>query len=439
MTDLPLDPGKAELIVEARLGRRPQDMLEAAVVLEAWAGMPAQAALAAARALMPAQPREAQLSVGRLPAARSREGILVEGTALIITVLAIAFWAAPMASSLGVDVVERALMLALPLTLALQWVLRSRYLDRSDGLAQLAERRWMLLVGAAGVVALPAIALGTSGTLAGLLTVTWAGGTILVRRGWPAPYAAAVLLATPAMILETNELVVLGAMATLIVVGVAFALRGLATPPRPSSGRWERTVAAGVIGTGLGLMLVLDGTVSWTDGAIPALALLPSTMAAFWGGYHLRHLERAIPGALSGVSADDSSRRDLAWPPLRVLLGAVGRLVVPCAALSAGLVALTPWLGSSARGAGVLVGFALLALATLLVSLLESMGRAWWALTVVVCAAASEGVVRIAGADPFPGIGLVVGGALAVVLVLPAVVAMLSRPASTLATALWIR
>ena len=439
MTDLPLDPGKAELIVEARLGRRPQDMLEAAVVLEAWAGMPAQAALAAARALMPAQPREAQLSVGRLPAARSREGILVEGTALIITVLAIAFWAAPMASSLGVDVVERALMLALPLTLALQWVLRSRYLDRSDGLAQLAERRWMLLVGAAGVVTLPAIALGTSGTLAGLLTVTWAGGTILVRRGWPAPYAAAVLLATPAMILETNELVVLGAMAALIVVGVAFALRGLATPPPPSSGRWERTVAAGVIGTGLGLMLVLDGTVSWTDGAIPALALLPSTMAAFWGGYHLRHLERAIPGALSGVSADDSSRRDLAWPPLRVLLGAVGRLVVPCAALSTGLVALTPWLGSSARGAGVLVGFALLALATLLVSLLESMGRAWWALTVVVCAAASEGVVRTAGADPFPGIGLVVGGALAVVLVLPAVVAMLSRPASTLATALWIR
>jgi hypothetical protein len=439
MTDLPLDPGEAELIVEARLGRRPQDMLEAAVVLEAWAGMPAQAALAAARALMPAQPREAQLSVGRLPAARSREGILVEGTALIITVLAIAFWAAPMASSLGVDVVERALMLALPLTLALQWVLRSRYLDRSDGLAQLAERRWMLLVGAAAVVALPAIALGTSGTLAGLLTVTWAGGTILVRRRWPAPYAAAVLLATPVMIVEVNELAVLGAMAALTVVGVAFALRGLATPPHRSSGRWERTVAAGVIGTGLGLMLVLDGTVSWTDGAIPALALLPSTLAAFWGGYHLRHLERAIPGALSGVSADDSTRRDLAWPPLRVLLGAVGRLLVPCAALSAGLVALTPWLGSSARGAGVLVGFALLALATLLVSLLESMGRAWWALTVVLCAAASEGVVRLAGADPFPGIGLVVGGALAVVLVLPAVVAMLSRPASTLATALWIR
>jgi hypothetical protein len=36
------------------------------------------------------------------------------------------------------------------------------------------------------------------------------------------------------------------------------------------------------------------------------------------------------------------------------------------------------------------------------------------------------------------GTGLVLGGALAVALVLPAVVALLSRPASTLATALWI-
>jgi hypothetical protein len=186
-------------------------------------------------------------------------------------------------------------------------------------------------------------------------------------------------------------------------------------------------------------MLVLDRTVSWTDGAVPALALLPSTVAAFWGGYHLRHLERAIPRALSGVSASDPTRRGLAWPPLRVLLGAVARLLLPCAALSAALLAVTPWLGSSARGAGILAGFALLALATLLVSLLESMGRGWWALTVVVCAAATEAAVRLAGADPFPGVGLVVGGALAVVLLLPAVVAMLSRPATTLATALWIR
>ena len=56
----------------------------------------------------------------------------------------------------------------------------------------------------------------------------------------------------------------------------------------------------------------------------------------------------------------------------------------------------------------------------------------------VACAAAAEAAIRLAGADPFAGTGLVVGGSLAIVLVLPAVVGQLIRPARTLATALWI-
>ena len=74
----------------------------------------------------------------------------------------------------------------------------------------------------------------------------------------------------------------------------------------------------------------------------------------------------------------------------------------------------------------------------MLVGLLESMGRRRWALLAVGCAMAAELVVRLGGADPFSGTGLVVGGLLAVVLALPPVVALFSRPASTLATALWI-
>jgi hypothetical protein len=73
------------------------------------------------------------------------------------------------------------------------------------------------------------------------------------------------------------------------------------------------------------------------------------------------------------------------------------------------------------------------------VSLLESMGRGRWSVIAVACAAATTLGLRLSHADPFPGAGMVAGGALAIVLVLPAVVAMLSRPASTLATALWIR
>jgi hypothetical protein len=56
MTEARLDPRRDALLVEARLGRAPQDMLEAAVVLEACAGVPAQAALTAARAMMRVAP-----------------------------------------------------------------------------------------------------------------------------------------------------------------------------------------------------------------------------------------------------------------------------------------------------------------------------------------------------------------------------------------------
>src|SRR4029077_19748108 len=117
-------------------------------------------------------------------------------------------------------------------------------------------------------------------------------------------------------------------------------------------------------GTGLGLMLVLDRTVSWTEGAVPVLALLPATFAGFWGGYHLRHLEQAIPRAGSGISVSGGRTHGMPRPPLGILFGALGRLLLLAGTLSAALLALTPWVGSSARDAGVLLGFALLALAT---------------------------------------------------------------------------
>ena len=185
-------------------------------------------------------------------------------------------------------------------------------------------------------------------------------------------------------------------------------------------------------------MLVLDRTVGFTEGAVPALALLPSTVATAWGGYHLRHLEQAIPRSVSGIAAGDPYARGVAWPPFSVLLGALGRLLLLATALSLVLLTLTPWLGASARSAGLLLGFGLVAVATLLVGLLEAMGRGRWALGAVACAAAAEAAIRLAGSDPFPGTGLVVAGSLAILLVLPAVIGQLVRPARTLATALWI-
>jgi hypothetical protein len=439
MTGRVLDHTEARLLVEARLGHPPEDELEAAVVLEAWAGVPAQAALEVARELMPAIPAPPQPSVGRLPKRRSEQGVLFDELTFTLTVVAIAFWAAPLASSLGVGVVERGLIVALPLTVALQWAIRCRYLDRPQGVALLAAHRVVLAAGAAWLVALLSALIGSAGLLAGLLTVTWTGGTILIRRHRPAVYVATVVLATPAMLAGADALIVLAAAAGVTALAVGAALAGpRAAGARPSPGPLERTAVAALLGAGLGLMLVIDDSVSWTSGAVPALALVPSTIASFWAGHHLRRLDEAIPGAALGVAAGGAATRGRAAPPLGVRIVAVGRLVLLAGALSVALLALTPWLGSSARGAGVLVGFALIALATLLVGLLEALGRGPWALLAVACAVATEVSIRVDGHVPFPGTGLVAGGAVAVAVAAPMVIMLLSRPASTLATSLWI-
>ena len=114
-----------------------------------------------------------------------------------MTVVAIACWAGAARDALGAGVVERALMLALPLTLALQWALRSRYLGRPHGRgpAALGAARCRAGRASALVVARP-LALGPGGAVAGLLTLTWTGGTLLIRRRWAPAYAAASCSAT---------------------------------------------------------------------------------------------------------------------------------------------------------------------------------------------------------------------------------------------------
>ncbi len=128
-----------------------------------------------------------------------------------------------------------------------------------------------------------------------------------------------------------------------------------------------------------------------------------------------------------------AARRGVAHGPLRALFSSISRLVWVTAALSAGLV-LTPWLPDGR--AGLLAGFGLLALATLLASLLEALGRASLAVA-GVCVAVAVELARWTP-PPFAGAPLVAGAAAGVLVLLPPVVALLARPARTLATALWI-
>jgi hypothetical protein len=433
-----LDPAHAREIVEARLGRPPQDMLEAAVALEAWGGIPARDALATARAMLRAESVPSLPSVGRLPHGAAQRGVAVEAISFAIAVVAIACWAAPLRGTLGAAVVEQALTVALPLSLALQWALASRYLGRPGGLTHLGARPRVLAAAGLALVALPAAAMGRSGAVAGLLTLIWTGGAIVIRRGWSPLYAAVVIAATAVMLAAVSAPAVLVGAAALTIGIVGAAVRGPVPLDAPAPGRSGRALAAGAIGCGLGALLVADPTVDWSVGAMPAVALLPSSLAAFWGGTYLWRFQRAMPETLSGVAVLDERVRGLARAPLRVLAGAVARVVLLTAALSVLLLAVADAAGIATRGETVLAGFGLVALATMLVGLLESIGRARWAFAGVAAGVAVElaapgDLVRV------PGGALIAGAAIAVLVVLPAVVAALARPALTFATSIGIR
>ena len=431
-----LEIERARRLLHARLGREPQDMLEAAVVLEAWAGVPAQRALATARELMPVVPAEASASVSKQQPSRPRSGVVLEGAAFVLTVVAIALWATPLTADLGARVVEHALKLALPVTLALQWGLRSRYLGRPKGLLEFARHRRAIAAAACAIVVLPTLALGESGALAGLLTLTWMGGTVLIRRRWYAVYGLIVVCATPAMI-ALPAVPVLAATTALTVAAVAVAIRPGAAGEPASPGRWTRAGASTAIGAGLGLLLVSDPSVTWTAGTVPALALLPSTIAGLWAGHRLWRLEHLIPRAVTGVAVGAQVPRLRRNGPLGGLLGSIARLVWLTAALSAALL-LTPWLHSAPSRVGLLAGFGLLALATLLASLLEGLGRAHWAVAGVLVGVAVELLARLETPPAFPGAPLTAGATVAVLVLLGPALALLARPARTLATAMWI-
>jgi hypothetical protein len=433
MTSAALDERRAARVIEARLARPPQDMLEAAVVLEAWGGLPAQAALDAGRGVMRALPYEPEVSTGRLPPAAPRQGSLAAACAFVVATLAIAGWAGPLSSALGAAAVERALTVALPLTLALQWGLHSAFLGRRGGLVLLGRRPFDLAAATVLVVAVPALLLGIGGLVAGLLTLTWVSGAILIRRGWGLAYAVYIVLGTVEMHAGLPALAVLDCIAGAAVVAAAMALRG-PWVAGISAGRAGRAAAAAAIGTGLGLMLVVDSSLGWSVSSGAALALLPSVVGGLWAGHHLLGLGDVIARAVGGVPVSDPDGRGPVPGPLHLLAGALWRLAAATAGLSIALLALTPWLGPPGEAAGALAAFGLLAVAMLVVSVLESLGRAGVAVGALACAVALEAVAPQA----FPGAPLLAGAALAVAATAPAAIALLRRPGRTLATRLWI-
>jgi hypothetical protein len=434
-------PKYAAGVIEARLGRAALDVLEAAVVLEAWGGLRASRALSLGSRVVP--PKPPRWMPGRLTTEESgrRDSILTEAIALIMAIVAVASWAGPLSRQVGTTVLEHAILVALPLTLALQWAIRSRYLSRRAGLSWLSHDRVALGVFAVAGIEAPLILLHPYGPLAAMFVAIWVGGTVLARRGWALLYGLLLVGTVVGLELSWPAYPLLGALTAVVLLASIAAVRTAREPSNEPAGRVGRAAWAAAMGGALGGLLVGDSSLGWgVHGAFPALALLPSVLGSFWGGYHLWKLYDALPRGLQGVALARANARDFRGPAMSIFLGSMLRLIGTTVVLSGVVILIAQWTSGTNR-LSLFVGFGCVALITLLVNLLESLAYIRWALFAALASVLTELSVSHLALSPVrvPGAALIVGATVGILIALPPLIRLLLHPGRVLATSLWIK
>lgn len=431
----------AEAVLEARLGRPARDMLEATVVLEAWAGRPAASAMTAARDLVRLDaPAVRALSRVDPFADGDQNSVIAEGLTLVILIVSIAAWAAPISKHLGPNVLSRAIRVALPIAVALQWGLRSRYLGRPHGIACLARdglRFWALLL---VVIDLPLVLQPRWGPVAAMLVPIWVGGAILIRRGWGLIYATVLVVATIALSRNAPTYVMLGILTVITLVMCDAAVRTRRNQPTDTrAGSVSRALRASLIGGVVGVLLVADPTLGWgVHGDHPAIALVPSVVGSYWGGYYLWNFYEAVPRGLRGVSLKGAGGLALSDPAMAIFVGAIARLLSATAVLSALVIALsTLFRGTDAPS--LFVAFGCVGTVSMLIGMLEAFSLQVAALVAASAALVTEIAVTDLVRPHAPGTALAVGAAAGVLLTLPPLLGRLARSGRVLATTLWIQ
>jgi hypothetical protein len=430
----------AAAIINARLGRPARDLLEATVVLEAWSGRSASAAMTTARGLVDLDgPPLRSTSKVDPTEDREQQSVLAEGITLVLLILSVAAWATPIRRQLGPGVLSHAIRFALPIAIALQWTLRSRYLSRRFGLSSLARDGWACCGLLLALIEVPLALIPSWGPMAAMLVPVWVGGTVLTRRGWGLMYAAVLVLTTIALDNGLAAYVVLGALTaiTLLLCLAAVATRRQATDERP--GTLRRAMSAALLGAGIGILLVADPTLGWgVHGIHPAIALLPSVVGSIWGGYYMWNFYDEIPRGLRGVPLDSASRAALSDPAMSIFIGAILRLLGATVVLSALVIALDG-LTHGTDALSLFVAFAFVGLVSLLIGMLESFGLQRAGFIAAAAAVAAELTCRYLMHSHVPGAALAVGAAVGVLLTLPPLISRLARSGRVLATMLWIQ
>jgi hypothetical protein len=427
-------------VLEARLGRAPRDVIEATVVLEAWAGLPAGQAMATARTLIENEAACAPVP-GRIDTVDPalRKSVALEGIALILSILSVAAWATPLSRAFGAHTLAEAIRIALPVAVAIQWGLRSRYLSVTSGMALLAGDGIAVAALVCAGLAAPILLVPRCGAIAAILIAIWVGGAVVTRRGWGLLYSLALAGAAVALDQGVGAVLVL----LLLTVGVlAATLIGVITSRSETderAGSISRATLAALLGACVGVLLMADPSLGWgVRGLHPAISLVPSVVGSLWGGYQLWNLYEAVPQGLSGIAPLRASRRTMRGPAMALFIGATARLVVATVILSVVVI----WLGRWTHGTdrlSVFIAFGCVALVSLQVSLLEALGRQRAALLAVAAALTVELAWPHLVGSGISGGALAAGAIVGILLTLPPLIVLLSRAGRVLATALWIQ
>ena len=435
-----IGPEQARARIEARLGRAPQDAIEATVVLEAWGGLPTSDALEMGTAVaatprpdgVPALPRRRE--VPRHAAARTASDSIALASAILVTTS----WLGPLGRAFGSSAIHLAWLMALPAGVGLQWFVARRYLGDGGSVGRVrSDGPWLL---ASTVVALACLGLlGSAWLLAGGLAMVWVSLVVLLKRGWSLPYAGVLAGVTGALVLRPPVWVDLALLCALPLAGVVAAVgTAPATERRPEP--WRLALAAGLAGALIGEIFVLG--VNESLGMSPTLSLLalaPVLLGALWASAHLSRIWDLTGAPVPGLSRSSRQRRGAEGRgsqrfARRILLGALARLLAGAAVLTVmGAVASRH---QHVRLPATLFAYVGIAVVALIVALFEGSGHRTWALLVAGCACAPMVMSRLGLVDlGSGGQPAILASAVGIVACLLACVHFLRDPQGALAVA----
>lgn len=250
----------------ARLGRRAQDPLEVAVVLEAWSGVRPLVALATAEEVTFDAPLVGSRRAGKRP---RRWKAAAAGIALSLLSVV---WLQQLEVELGGDTVLDALWVGLPVALAGVAAIHRRYLVAEHGLG-LLHHDWKRLVVVMIAVLVVVACLPAGWLAASVAAAVWASSLAVER--WP---VASVLVPGVALLGPPTEVastpVAAAAAAALLGVLAVLAVSGTATDTRAPV-PLARLIGPVAAMAGFALLVITTASDGGATGWIMVIGLTP--------------------------------------------------------------------------------------------------------------------------------------------------------------------